>query len=127
MAEPDILHMFHTGYAEIREPDIRYGRKNADFGQGFYLSDSVGYFPDAPTERGVKHLRELTKAAGQGWHCAVAFAIQTEGITEVRPNIETHPAFGEALVEAAVAGDRVLHLLCRVTPDSLAILETGVT
>ena len=40
MAEPDILHLFHTGYAEIREPDIRYGRKNADFGQGFYLSDS---------------------------------------------------------------------------------------
>ena len=40
MAESDILHLFHTGYAEIREPDIRYGRKNADFGQGFYLSDS---------------------------------------------------------------------------------------
>ena len=40
MAEADILHLFHTGYAEIREPDIHYGRKNADFGQGFYLSDS---------------------------------------------------------------------------------------
>ena len=40
MAESDILHLFHTGYAEIREADIRYGRKNADFGQGFCLSDS---------------------------------------------------------------------------------------
>ena len=88
--------------------------------------DGIGYFPDAPTERGVKHLRELAKASGQGWHCAVAFVIQTEGVTEVRPNMETHPAFGEALVEAASAGVRVLHLPCRVTPDSLAILKTGV-
>ena len=40
MTKSDILHLFHTGYAEIREPDIHYGRKNADFGQGFYLSDS---------------------------------------------------------------------------------------
>ena len=86
----------------------------------------VGYFPDAPTERGVKHLRELAKAVGQGWHCAVAFVIQTEGVTEVRPNMETHPAFGEALAEAVDAGVRVLHLPCLVTPDSLAILDTGV-
>ena len=40
MAKSDFLHLFHTGYAEIRDPDIHYGRKNADFGQGFYLSDS---------------------------------------------------------------------------------------
>lgn len=83
--------------------------------------EGVGYFPDAPTERGVKHLRELAKATGQGWHCAVAFVIQTEGVTEVRPNTETHPAFGEALAEAAAAGVRVLYLPCKVTPDSLKI------
>ena len=88
--------------------------------------EGVGYFPDAPTERGVKHLRELAKATGQGWHCAVAFVIQTEGVTEVRPNTETHPAFGEALAEAAAAGVRVLYLPCKVTPDSLKIRETGV-
>ena len=88
--------------------------------------DGVGFFPDAPTERGVKHLRELTKAAGQGWRCAVAFAIQTEGLTEVRPNMETHPAFGDALSDAAAAGVQVLHLPCRVRPDSLEIQETGV-
>ena len=88
--------------------------------------DGVGFFPDAPTERGVKHLRELTKAAGQGWRCAVAFVIQTEGLTEVRPNMETHPAFGDALSDAAAAGVQVLHLPCRVRPDSLEIQETGV-
>ena len=88
--------------------------------------DGVGFFPDAPTERGVKHLRELTKAAGQGWRCAVAFVIQTEGLTEVRPNMETHPAFGDALSDAAAAGVQVLHWPCRVRPDSLEIQETGV-
>ena len=88
--------------------------------------DGAGFFPDAPTERGVKHLRELAKAAEQGWCCAVAFVIQVEGITEVRPNTETHPAFGDALAAAATAGVRVLRLPCRVRPDSLAILETGV-
>ena len=91
------------------------------------VRDGIGYFPDAPTERGVKHLRELAKASGQGWHCAVAFVIQTEDVTEVRPNMETHPAFGEALAEAAAAGVRVLNLPCRVMPDSLTVLETGVT
>lgn len=86
----------------------------------------VGYFPDAPTERGVKHLRELAAASGRGWRCAVAFVIQTEGVIEVRPNAETHPAFGEALAEAAAAGVRVLCLPCRVRPESLEIRETGL-
>ncbi|MBR1567243.1 MAG: DNA/RNA nuclease SfsA, partial [Oscillospiraceae bacterium] len=45
----------------------------------------------------------------QGWCCAVAFVIQVEGITEVRPNTETHPAFGDALAAAATAGVRMLH------------------
>ena len=120
-------------------PEYTFGDSRIDFymergGERWLLEvkgctlerDGVGYFPDAPTERGVKHLRELTKAAGQGWHCAVAFVIQTEGVTEVQPNMETHPAFGEALAEAATAGVRVLHLPCRVSPDSLAVLETGV-
>ena len=50
--------------------------------------DGVGYFPDAPTERGVKHLRELAAACGQGYKCLIAFVIQMEGISEVRPNTE---------------------------------------
>ena len=80
-----------------------------------------GYFPDAPTERGVKHLQELAKAAQEGWHAAVAFVIPMEGVFEVRPNMATHPQFGEALAAARAAGVQVLHLPCRVTPDSLEI------
>ena len=85
-----------------------------------------GYFPDAPTERGVKHLRELAKAAQEGWHAAVAFVIPMEGVTEVKPNMATHPQFGEALEEAKKAGVQVLHLPCRVTPDSLEIATPSV-
>ena len=83
----------------------------------------VGYFPDAPTLRGVKHLHELASAAGQGWKCILAFVIQTEGVTRVLPNRETHPAFGEALDAAMAAGVRVLYLSCRVAPDRLEIVD----
>ena len=83
----------------------------------------VGYFPDAPTLRGVKHLRELAAAVSEGWRCCLAFVIQTEGVRRVLPNRETHPAFGEALDAAAEAGVRVLYLPCRVTPDSLSVVD----
>ena len=85
----------------------------------------IGYFPDAPTERGVKHLHELTQAQAQwaGYRCAVAFVIQMEGITEVRPNVDTQPEFGTALAEAKAAGVSVLFLLCHVGRDSLEIVE----
>ena len=83
----------------------------------------VGYFPDAPTLRGVRHLRELAAAAKAGWRSHLAFVIQTEGVTEVLPNRETHPEFGTALDEAKTAGVQVLHLPCRVEPDRLSILD----
>ena len=83
----------------------------------------MGYFPDAPTLRGVKHLRELTAALREGWRSCLAFVIQTEGVTEVLPNRETHPAFGEALDAAKEAGVRVLCLPCRVEPDRLEIVD----
>ena len=85
--------------------------------------DGIGYFPDAPTLRGVKHLHELAKAAQQGYHCAVAFVIQMEGVAEVRPNTATHPQFAEALAQSRTAGVKVLFLLCRVEPDGLAITQ----
>lgn len=50
--------------------------------------NGIGYFPDAPTERGVKHLRELAAARQEGYECVVAFVIQMEGVTEVRPYVE---------------------------------------
>lgn len=86
--------------------------------------NGIGYFPDAPTQRGVKHLRELARAAGEGYQAALAFVIQMEGVSQVRPNIDTHPEFGEALEEAQAAGVNVLFLQCQVQPECLVILET---
>ena len=123
------------GYDLVR-PEYTYGGSRIDFymekGEEKYLLevkgctlevDGIGYFPDAPTLRGVKHLHELAKAAQQGYHCAVAFVIQMEGVAEVRPNTATHPQFAEALAQARTAGVKVLFLLCRVEPDGLAITQ----
>ena len=82
-------------------------------------TDGIGYFPDAPTERGIKHLHELAKAVNDGYRSVLAFAIQMEGITEVRPNIQTHPEFGVAFEEAKAAGVSILFLPCHVEPDGL--------
>ena len=78
-------------------------------------------FPDAPTERGVKHLKGLRRAAAQGGRAAVFFVIQMKGVTRFRPNDRTHPAFGAALREAAANGVGVYAYDCRVTADSLEL------
>ena len=78
-------------------------------------------FPDAPTERGVKHIHELQRAAEAGLGAALFFVVQMEGMKSVAPNDETHPAFGAALREAAARGVRVCAWDCAVTPESLAI------
>ena len=83
--------------------------------------NSIGYFPDAPTERGVKHLHELVRAVKEGYRAAVVFVMQADGMTKVLPNRETHPAFADALEAADAAGVRVLSLPCHVEPDSLEI------
>lgn len=84
--------------------------------------NGVGYFPDAPTERGVKHLKELAAAVEQGYKCYLAFVIQVPGVKTVLPNIETHPEFGQALEEAKAAGVKVLFLQCIVNEDELKIV-----
>lgn len=119
---------------DLVRPEYTIGDSRIDFymekGEQKYLMEvkgctleigGIGYFPDAPTERGIKHLRELKKAAQEGYQCYAAFVIQMEGITEVRPNIETHKEFGEALEEAENAGVKVLYLGCAVTEDTLEI------
>ena len=83
--------------------------------------EGIGYFPDAPTDRGVKHLRELAKAVKDGYRAALAFAIQMDGIKEVRPNIQTHPEFGTAMQKARDAGVEILFLSCHVEPDGLMV------
>lgn len=119
------------------KPEYTYGKSRFDFymekGNDKFLMevkgctleiDGIGYFPDAPTERGVKHLRELTVAAGKGYRCFVAFVIQMEGVKEVLPYTVTHPEFGVALQEARDAGVEVLYLQCEVEPDTLVIDES---
>ena len=85
--------------------------------------DGIGYFPDAPTERGVKHIRELIKAKAEGYESILAFVIQMDGVTEVRPNVATHPEFGEAMEEAQKAGVKILFLPCHVEPDEMVIIK----
>ena len=116
------------------KPEYTYGSSRFDFymekGEEKYLMevkgctleiDGIGYFPDAPTERGVKHLRELVKAAEEGYKCFVAFVIQMEGVDEVRANVQTHKEFGGALEEAKKAGVEIVFLGCKVGENSLEI------
>ena len=118
---------------EIR-PEYTYGASRVDFfmrrGTEKYLMeikgctlerDGTGFFPDAPTERGAKHVRELMHAAAEGYHAILAFVIQMDGVYEVRPNRETDPAFADALEEAARNGVYILFLPCHVEPDSLTV------
>ena len=83
--------------------------------------DGAVYFPDAPTERGVKHLEELIACQAEGYEAAVCFVIQMSGMRDFSPNDATHPAFGNALRRAAASGVRVLAMECRVEPDRLWI------
>lgn len=117
-------------------PEYTYGNSRIDFylerGNNKYLMEvkgctlevkGIGYFPDAPTERGVKHLRELQNAVKDGYRAILAFVIQMDGVSEVRPNVDTHPEFGIALREATEAGVEVWFLKCHVEPDSLMIIN----
>ena len=123
------------GY-DVIVPEYSYGDSRIDFYlergmektlmevKGCTLEiDGIGYFPDAPTDRGVKHLRELANAVKNGYRTVIAFAIQMDGIMEVRPNIQTHPEFGSAMQEAAEAGVEILFLPCHVETDQLTIIK----
>ena len=85
--------------------------------------DNVAAFPDAPSERAVKHVEELIEAHVQGYETYLIFVVQMEGIGHVEPNMCTHPAFGEALCRARSAGVHLLAYDCLVERDSLAIRE----
>ena len=117
-------------------PEYTYGNSRVDFymerGEERFLmevkgctleADGVGYFPDAPTERGVKHIRELIKAKSEGYHAVLAFVIQMDGVTEVRANVETHAAFADAMEVAKRAGVRILFLPCHVEPDGITAIS----
>ena len=78
-------------------------------------------FPDAPTERGAKHLRGLLRAAQEGYGAYVLFVIQMSPVRYLHPHDATDPQFGQALRQAAAGGVQVLAMDCRVTEDSMEI------
>ena len=83
--------------------------------KGITLNDNgIAKFPDAPTERGVKHLKELTEIVAQGGNAMVLFVVQMKGISAVAPNDQTHPQFGEALRAAAKIGVQIVAVDCVV-------------
>ena len=117
-------------YGETGEDKNERGDINAQGNVRKYLLEvkgctlernGIGYFPDAPTERGVKHLRELTKAVQEGYVSILAFVIAMPKVSMVYPNVETHQAFGEALQEAEQAGVKLLYLPCTVTKEGMWI------
>ena len=123
------------GYRTCR-PEVRFGESRLDFlltgGPAPFLVEvksvtlvvgGQARFPDAPTPRGARHLRELARAVAEGYRAAVVFVIQREDVDSFAPNDETDPEFGRALREAAAAGVEVWPFRCRVTPDRVEIAQ----
>ena len=124
------------GLGKISElkPETTHGGSRFDFsfvkdGKKCFLevkgvtleNEGICAFPDAPTERGAKHLRELAQAAAEGYGAYVLFVIQMDNVKYLHPNDGTDPAFGQALRDAAKAGVQVLAMDCKVTADSMVI------
>ena len=115
--------------AEVRLGDSRFdfcaeqsGRRVVIEVKGCTLEESgVARFPDAPTLRGLKHVRELTALARSGNRCVVLIVIQMKGAHTFRPNWATHPEFGEALIEARCAGVEIVAMDCEVRPGTVRI------
>ncbi len=114
--------------------EVRFGNSRFDFyiedgDRKAYLevkgvtqeSNGTAKFPDAPTERGVKHIEELIACQDAGFEAYILFVIQMKEISQLMPNDETHPAFGEALRKARDSGVRILAMDCKIEPDSMTI------
>lgn len=122
------------GKVENVRAEVTYGQSRFDFAfekdgkpcfmevKGVTLeTDGICAFPDAPTTRGTKHLRELAVLAGEGYDAFVLFVIQMENVKFLHPNDVTDPAFSESLRQAAKAGVTVLAMDCTVTPESMKL------
>ncbi|MDE5973933.1 MAG: DNA/RNA nuclease SfsA [Eubacterium sp.] len=118
----------------IIKPETKYGDSRLDFYienekekmyaevKGVTLEvDGVAKFPDAPTERGRKHLGELIKAKQEGYRAAAIFVIQMKGCKCFTPNTEHDPAFAEELKRAYESGVEIIAVDCKVTPESITI------
>jgi len=130
------LWLGNCGYDTIK-PEYQYEESRIDFYmekdgnryltevKGCTLADTehpgFGLFPDAPTERGVKHLYELIRAQKEGYFASITFVIQMNGIHVAAPNFKTDPEFGKALIEADQAGVMIRSLSCHVEADRIKI------
>ena len=115
------------------KPECRYQESRLDFYletgsrkiftevKGVTLENKgVVLFPDAPTERGIKHMNELCRAVSEGFEAYLVFIIQMKDVLYFSPNWETHLAFGEGMINAANRGVKIIALDCEVTADSIA-------
>ncbi len=122
------------GEIENLKPETKWGDSRFDFSfhkdgkecflevKGVTLEDGgICAFPDAPTERGAKHLRELAELAQKGYGAYILFVIQMKGVSYLRPNDVTDPAFGQALRQASASGVKIMAMDCRVTEDTMKI------
>ena len=115
--------------AEVKQGDSRFDFSFTKDGIPCFLevkgvtleTDGVCAFPDAPTDRGAKHLRGLAELARAGYGAYVLFVIQMADVKYLHPNDATDPNFGAALREAAAAGVTVLAMDCAVTEDTMAL------
>ena len=122
------------GAVEHIRPEKNFGESRFDFylernGKGMFLEvkgvtleeEGICRFPDAPTDRGAKHLRELMAAREAGFDAGVFFVIQMKPVKWLEPNDKTDPEFGKALREAHAAGVKVMAVDCLVTEDSMVV------
>lgn len=122
------------GRIETIKPEFTYGESRIDFFvktntskclievKGVTLEENgVALFPDAPTERGIKHILELCKSLEDGYKAYIIFVIQMEGVSHFTPNVKTHKEFAEALAYAKEKGVQILALDCKVGADYISI------
>ena len=120
--------------AELIKPEMTYGNSRIDFyienGEDKILMEVKGVtleqervvlFPDAPSERAVKHVYELIEAVKKGYQAYIMFVVQMKDVSYFIPNRQTHPEFADALTEARKAGVKILAYDCEVTADGMEI------
>lgn len=127
------------GFSDVSDvrPEVKFENSRFDFAfqkdgkpcfmevKGVTLeNEGVCAFPDAPTTRGAKHLRELIRAVEAGYGAYVLFVIQMSDVQSLHPNDATDPEFSEVLRQASRAGVQVLALECKMTPDSMELYKT---
>ena len=134
-AAAEYMPVLLPGLSLLR-PETKFGSSRFDFyaeaaGERWFVEvkgvtlerEGMTLFPDAPTERGTRHLRELCACIEQGFKACVLFVVQMSGVRGFTPNAETDPAFSAALCEAAEKGVRLEAVDCLVTPDSLTVRQ----